>query len=426
MVDEEGPWWTRPPSPSSHPAAPASGEAAASAPPGQPVARQPPPPPAAPLPLPPPLGVGTWEPAVIDLRDDAAPPGRESLRTWDPQQSRSREGASHGLAPASAAVTEQLPPVPAVDPVPAAGPAPAVGPAPTRRPDPAPTRRPGPAPSRRPDPAPGRTGDALGVYGTPSRVAPGIPGLSTDADPLAHLRPPERPRYPMPDRRMLSILGGVLAVLVVVVLVRWAAAGTGEPAAGGEARKGSDAAPAAAVPGQPKDLRRVSEGDAAKDLRRAGQSGGDVVGAWGWSDNNGRNLLATVRQREGGDDVTLRVVHLGNLAGDPKELRVMKDPGLPGCNGEGTTGFTKNSVQVRDLNRDGVAEVTVGWVARCGGSGAESRVKLALLSDGDKYILRGTGIPGSGKGTRAPEPAASRWPDPYLKTLTAMYKDLYF
>ena len=37
---------------------------------------------------------------------------------------------------------------------------------------------------------PGGHDDALGVYGTPSHVAPGIPGLSGDADPVSHLRRP--------------------------------------------------------------------------------------------------------------------------------------------------------------------------------------------------------------------------------------------
>ena len=41
--------------------------------------------------------------------------------------------------------------------------------------------------------------DALGVYGTPSHVAPGIPGLSGDADPVGHLRrPPGGRRLPAP------------------------------------------------------------------------------------------------------------------------------------------------------------------------------------------------------------------------------------
>jgi len=82
-------------------------------------------------------------------------------------------------------------------------------------------------------------------------------------------------------------------------------------------------------------------------------------------------------------------------------------------------------VQVRDLDRDGIAEVLVGWFARCGGSGAQTTAKLALLSDGDKYILRGQGVVG-GNGSQAPDPAAKSWPKPYLKAATAEFKTLYF
>jgi hypothetical protein len=285
--------------------------------------------------------------------------------------------------------------------------------------------------------------DALGVYGTPSRVAPGIPGLSGDADPVGHLRgSPGGRRLPAPvanllgnlpgrdrlpkklpaDGRTLAIAGGVVAVLLVVLLVRVVTGGGDDaPPPVAQTSTGQNAAAA----GQPKDFAKVGAAAAVKDLRRAGEARGDVVGAWRWTDENGRNLLATTRERSG-DNQTLRVIHVAGLDKDPKTLRVMIDPGLPGCNGGGgSAGFTKNSVQVRDLDRDGVAEVLVGWFARCGGSGSESTVKLAVLSNGDKYILRGQGVVGSG-GSQAPDPAAKSWPKPFLKAAAAEFKTLYF
>jgi hypothetical protein len=284
--------------------------------------------------------------------------------------------------------------------------------------------------------------DALGVYGTPSRVAPGIPGLTGDADPVGHLRGlPGGRRLPQPvanllgnlpgrdrltklpaDGRTVAIVGGVVAVLLVVLVVRVLTGGGDDaPPPVAQTSTGQNAAAA----GQPKDFAKVGAAAAVKDLRRAGEARGDVVGAWRWNDDNGRNLLATTRERSGANQ-TLRVVHVAALDEDPKTLRVMIDPNLPGCRGGGgTAGFTKNSVQVRDLDRDGIAEVLVGWFARCGGADSDSTVKLAVLSDGDKYILRGQGVVGSG-GSQAPEPAAKSWPKPFLKAATSEFKTLYF
>jgi hypothetical protein len=288
----------------------------------------------------------------------------------------------------------------------------------------------------------GPADDALGVFGTPSRVAPGIPGLTGDADPVGHLRrlPGGRrlpgqvtdllDRLPGRDRlagvradgRLLTIGGGLVAVVLVIVLVQALTGGGEDPAPPPVAQAAGGSSAAADTP---KDFGKVGAAAAEKDLQRVGQDAGDVVGAWRWSDKNGRNLLATTREKSGANQ-TLRVVHVTRLDKTPKTARVMTDPGLPGCrSGSGTAGFTKNSVQVRDLDKDSVAEILVGWFARCGGSDAESTVKLALLSNGEKYILRGQGVVGSG-GSQAPEPAAKSWPKPYLKAANAQFKELYF
>ena len=54
-------------------------------------------------------------------------------------------------------------------------------------------------------------------------------------------------------------------------------------------------------------------------------------------------------------------------------------------------------------------------------------VKLALITNGDKYIIRGKGVVGShGSGELTPAPRASNWPDGYLKTLTQLFHKLYY
>jgi hypothetical protein len=58
-------------------------------------------------------------------------------------------------------------------------------------------------------------------------------------------------------------------------------------------------------------------------------------------------------------------------------------------------------------------------------AGAQTTAKLRLLSDGDKYILRGQGVLGRQR-QPGPDPAAKSWPKPYLKAATAEFKNLYF
>jgi hypothetical protein len=291
----------------------------------------------------------------------------------------------------------------------------------------------------------GPADDALGVYGMPSHVAPGVPGLTGDADPVGHLRGlpggrrlpagvsalldkvPGRDRIDRlpPDRKILVIGGAAIALVLVVVLMKVVFGGGGEdpvPPPTAAATTGQNA-PA----GTPKDFAKLSTASAQKDLKKAGEGGGEIVGAWRWTDKNGRNLLVTTREKSGGNQ-TLRVIHVARLDKTPKTLRVMVDPNLPNCKGGGgAAGFTKNSVQVRDLDKDNVAEVLVGWSARCGGTDAASIVKLAVLSNGDKYILRGEGVVGGHGGKApAPDPASKSWPKPYLKAANTEFKDLFF
>ena len=106
----------------------------------------------------------------------------------------------------------------------------------------------------------------------------------------------------------------------------------------------------------------------------------------------------------------------------------MREPGVPRCDdGEGAAGFTSGSVAVRDLDENGIGEVSVGWTFRCGGEDAASDAKLVLLDDGSKYILRGRGVVGrAGSGGFVPDPRPRSWPEEFLDTLTEQFHQLYY
>jgi len=144
----------------------------------------------------------------------------------------------------------------------------------------------------------------------------------------------------------------------------------------------------------------LSAAAAAAALRAAGSSPyGEVRQAVQWTDRNGRNLLVATRHVDatGADGTstaaTIRVVHLAHLESRPTTLRVMTDPSGPPCEFDFVSDVTPDYFVAGDLDRDGYAEVSVAWSTSCLSEADRSRAKVALLSNGRKYILRGYGWP---------------------------------
>lgn len=226
------------------------------------------------------------------------------------------------------------------------------------------------------------------------------------------------------------------------------------------------------APGEPADLAPVATDLAAGELRRAGvKVEGTISSAWGWTDGRGRSLVVSIAEvTSQADDgsttgIGLRVYYLTGLDGRPTVQRRLKDPSLR-CSDSGAVvaGFTPAAFGVRDLDGDGLPEVTVGWTARCAAPGAASRARLAVMAGDELYVLRGTGMvtgratrtvdpaatgpdagPGPGPGATdswtdpggdgrqgsdgnepAPVPAASQWPGPLLQSALATFHDVYF
>jgi hypothetical protein len=244
------------------------------------------------------------------------------------------------------------------------------------------------------------------------------------------------------NRRWLLLVFAIVPVLAVLAVVALLPSGPdGEPTATTTrpAASTSTAArqePSAAAAPSPSvsavgAARQLPPAEASDLLDGAGvDPGGDVAGAWGWSDANGRNLLVTSSAAgSAAGSYDLRVTHVAELDDTARVLRQMREPGVPHCTGgqAGAAGFTPQSVVVRDLDGDGAAEASVGWTYRCGGADARSDVKLTLISNGQKFILRGQGVVGQvGQGGFSPEPAPGSWPELYLSTLTALFHQLYY
>jgi hypothetical protein len=226
---------------------------------------------------------------------------------------------------------------------------------------------------------------------------------------------------------LLAAAAALVVLLIVVVALVSGRGSTPDPVAEPSASGPAAATGANALQGRnPDGLRQISADEAAGQLREAGEGGnGTVVEAWGWNDKNGRNLVVTTVAPAGANKRSLRVTHIAGLDGEPRTLRVMKDPNLPArCKRGGTAGFTPKSLIVRDLDSNGYAEVITGWSSRCGGKDSQSVIRLALITNGDKYILRGEGVIGQTRDF-TPAPAAAKWPNGFLKTVSAQYGKLY-
>jgi hypothetical protein len=268
-------------------------------------------------------------------------------------------------------------------------------------------------------------------------AGPRAPGPSPAA---GHSRPndqlegldPDRPgllqQINLPEPRVLLL--GAAAALVVLLIVVVALLGgrpeTTDPGAGAAVTKPSAAAAAKLDGRDPRGLKKVGSAAAIADLRKAGRgTSGTIVEAWGWEDKNGRNLVATSIASAGANDKTLRVIHVAGLDTDAVTLRLMRDSNLPArCNGAGSAGFTPGSLIVRDLNSDDYAEVLTGWSSRCGGTQNRSQIRLALITNGKKYILRGQGVIGK-PGAVTPDPRPADWPNGFYKVLIDQYRRLY-
>ena len=281
---------------------------------------------------------------------------------------------------------------------------------------------------------PGSPGQG-GAAAPPRAVTNQPPAPDRRADDPVEGPPPEGPlafltqvNLPEPRVLLLGAAGALVVLLIVVVALVSGRGPDADPVASSPKPGSSPAAAEIVIQGQaPSGLKQVTPVDATAQLSKLGQGpGGSIVEAWGWTDKNGRNLVVTSIAPAGSNKRTLRVIHVAGLEGDkPRTLRVMRDPNLPAnCRSAGQAGFTPKSLIVRDLDGNNVAEVISGWSSRCGGKAAESQIRLALITDGDKYILRGQGVIGE-PGAFTPSPRAAQWPDGYLTQVTAQYRKLY-
>ena len=179
---------------------------------------------------------------------------------------------------------------------------------------------------------------------------------------------------------------------------------------------------------EPQTLVRV------KDLPRGVKAPKGFESALKWTDKNGENLLIlavfkTSGKNEAGEVLpraVLTIEHLVISDGQKaKLLRSVRD-GVEPCDFDLTAEFRGNP-ELTDLDADGVAEVTVAYQLSCKSDVSPDIVKLLVLQNGEKYILRGEGLyPGDNDkmlgGKFKPDPDPAQWPKAFLDHARATWK----
>jgi hypothetical protein len=134
-------------------------------------------------------------------------------------------------------------------------------------------------------------------------------------------------------------------------------------------------------------------------------------------------------------EATLRVTHAAGQGDRLKVLRRLQDPGTRNCDVDYGLDFVPDSVRVSDRDGNGIGDASVAWWASCRGDPGPYTVKVAVVTNGLYYILRGEGqrrsdppVPGGvdvPAATFKPAPSKAGWPRNMYQDAVAEFNELF-
>lgn len=231
-----------------------------------------------------------------------------------------------------------------------------------------------------------------------------------------------------------ALLGGILALSLCACKkdAEPSTEGTRTPSAEPEpkepARKPTQppstaAAPADAAPEAKLQLRKLNE----KEVGPAMTYKGTLARVYGWSDANGKNVLIFSSMDKEGYDKEMEqpaksrylfVNHYASTANAVKRLRLIRDK-EENCSWDLTLDFDWPALGLTDLDADGIGEISFAYEKTCRSDVAPSELKVLMLENGDKYIIRGTTMP---DGPEYKSVGDMRYPAPSLRTGPASFR----
>jgi hypothetical protein len=126
---------------------------------------------------------------------------------------------------------------------------------------------------------------------------------------------------------------------------------------------------------------------------------GELGEAWQWTDKLGENILVISQvppyddkknniDEDEGQSADLYATQFRKNGTGYQEVWKITD-GEKNCPFDITSGFIKGSTTVTDLDKDGIAEVTVQYSLACRSDVSPAYMKLVMFEDTSKYTLNG-------------------------------------
>lgn len=202
------------------------------------------------------------------------------------------------------------------------------------------------------------------------------------------------------------------------------ASGGASPSTSPSVSPSTSSSPASAAPFSVLRTDGVTAQDLAEgvDIDRNG-----VVTALTWTDQLGANtvVLRDIGEEQADVDLFLYVDHVVQVGEEVTVLRRVTDD-VTDCQVDETLGFVDQALQIRDDDGDGIGEVVFAYRLNCAGDPSASTLKVLLLENGTKYILRGSST--NQVDTRGeapvPEPAPVTWPTGSYDFALALYAEV--
>jgi hypothetical protein len=168
-------------------------------------------------------------------------------------------------------------------------------------------------------------------------------------------------------------------------------------------------------------MKTLAEADVPKDIKVPGK----VVKAISFSDKNGENFVVfakqTVKKKDQVNSAYLTVEHVAHPDGVRKSLRTVRDKDED-CDLDQTLEFREGALSVTDLDNDGIGEVTFAYVVSCKSDVSPDTLKLLMIENGDKYILRGSSRVDGVGGEYKIDPSFNAGPPAFLEHAKKQWK----
>lgn len=157
----------------------------------------------------------------------------------------------------------------------------------------------------------------------------------------------------------------------------------------------------------------LSKTDAA-GLPKGAKFKGTLVNAYTWSDSKGENFLiqSYVKNAKAGSIYLYANHYLKDATGKVKLLRLVDDKVEKCIDADNLAAFLPGVEEATDVDGDGISEISFAYTVECTSDVSPVTLKVLLLEDGAKYIIRGKVLTeGEGKNKseeKVPDPANSK------------------